>query len=172
LFRAEVIVMRRGTFLMILLLGFVALTALPGCSRNGGGGSAGHVPNEGGGASAGNAGTLPPSPRRHAVGGPCSYYPAVTGTVTVSIIEPPDGSSPWAGGQPCSQLRYDWSGPGPDRFPNMDDFFANADCIAKTGLHVGSTFQVTRQDIQTGTCTPSEETILDPAVAACASACR
>jgi hypothetical protein len=139
--------MRPLFHLVALSLGLSGLTALAGCSKS----SSDGVPR---------------------VGGECTSYPPVTGTGTVTRIEPADAYSPKAGDQPCNHVFYDWSGPGPDRFPNMANFFAAPACIASANVHVGSTFGVIRQDLKTGTCAPSEQTFLDPASAACDKACK
>jgi hypothetical protein len=139
---------------VVMLFGLSALTALPACSKS----------------SSRESGSQDPS-AAPVVGGPCTYYPPVTGSATVSRIEPPGAYPLKAGDQPCSQLFFDWTGPGPDRMLGHDNFFATSACIATTNLHIGYSFQLTRTDQKTGTCTPSTKVILDPAVAACDKAC-
>jgi hypothetical protein len=91
--------------------------------------------------------------------------------VTVTMIEPTNQSSPLASGQPCHRIDYTWTTGGPAPYANFDAAYATDACLTMTGLKVGSTFAVTRQDAMSGLCTPSVRTIGDAGVKACSAAC-
>ncbi len=100
-------------------------------------------------------------------GGDCTYD-TVTGTVTVISIDPPSGVANPTCSSGARYAYYQWTTNGPAKYPDYDRILVTDSCIASSGLKVGETFQVTREEITKGTCTPSIRTILDPAIKACA----
>jgi hypothetical protein len=91
------------------------------------------------------------------VGGPCRYEEA-RGTVEVTSVEP-------SGQGGCNRVAYRWLTGGPSRHPNFDVLVLVEDCAVP--ISVGTAFEVERQDMVTGTCTPSMHSALDPEIEAC-----